>query len=89
VSDATFATPDLSKFCRVDELGLEVTGRQLDPERAVLACRVRDPDGGAIAVESSGGAGHGQRRLAHEPCGWRPTTLVTVSRYGCTGCAHV
>jgi len=30
------------------------------------------------------------RRLAHEPLGWRPTTLlVTVRRYQCTGCGHV
>ena len=30
------------------------------------------------------------RRLAHEPLGWRPTTLlVTIRRYRCTGCAHV
>ena len=30
------------------------------------------------------------RRLAHEPFGWRPTTLlVTVRRYRCTGCGHV
>lgn len=30
------------------------------------------------------------RRLAHEPLGWRATTLVvTVRRYRCTGCAHV
>ena len=30
------------------------------------------------------------RRLAHEPLGWRPTTLlVTVRRYRCTGCGHV
>jgi len=30
------------------------------------------------------------RRLAHEPLGWRPTTLlVTVRRYACTGCGHV
>jgi len=30
------------------------------------------------------------RRLAHEPLGWRPTTLeITVRRYRCTGCAHV
>jgi hypothetical protein len=28
--------------------------------------------------------------LAHEPFGWRPTTLlVTVRRYRCTGCGHV
>ena len=30
------------------------------------------------------------RRLAHEPLGWRPTTLeVTVRRYRCTECGHV
>jgi transposase len=30
------------------------------------------------------------QRLAHEPLGWRPTTLlVTVRRYRCTGCGHV
>jgi hypothetical protein len=30
------------------------------------------------------------RRLAREPFGWRPTTLlVTVRRYRCTGCGHV
>jgi transposase len=30
------------------------------------------------------------RRLAHEPFGWRPTTLlVTVRRYRCIGCGHV
>lgn len=28
--------------------------------------------------------------MAHEPLGWRPTTLlVRVRRYGCTGCGHV
>jgi transposase len=30
------------------------------------------------------------RRLAHEPLGWRPTTLlVTVRRYRCGDCGHV
>ena len=30
------------------------------------------------------------RALAHEPLGWRPTTLmVTIRRYRCTGCGHV
>jgi transposase len=30
------------------------------------------------------------QRLAHEPLGWRPTTLlVTVRRYRCAGCGHV
>jgi len=44
VPDATFATPDLSTFCRLDELGLEVTGQRLGPDRAALACRVVDGD---------------------------------------------
>ncbi len=42
--DATFAGPDLSTFCRLDELGLEVVGQRLEPDRAVLACRVVEPD---------------------------------------------
>lgn len=30
------------------------------------------------------------RRLAHEPLGWRPTTLlITIRRCRCTGCGHV
>jgi hypothetical protein len=50
LSDATFACPDLTKFCRLDELGLAVTGQRLRPDRAVLACRVVEPDPGAVAV---------------------------------------
>ena len=44
LSDATFACPDLTTFARLDELGLEVTGQRVEPDRAVLACRVVDPD---------------------------------------------
>ena len=48
LSDATcgagFACADLTLFCRLDELGLEVTGQRLEPGRAVLACRVVEPD---------------------------------------------
>ena len=36
--------PDLSTVCRLDERGLEVTGQRLEPDRAVLACRVVGPD---------------------------------------------
>ena len=42
VPDATFACPDLTTFCRLDELGLEVTGQRVEPDRAVLACRITD-----------------------------------------------
>jgi hypothetical protein len=39
-SGAGFARPDLTVFARIDGLGLEVTGQRLEPDRAVLACRV-------------------------------------------------
>jgi transposase len=95
VSDATavpeFACPDLTRFCRLDELGLEVTGQRLEPDRAVLACRVVEPDGWCRRCGCEGVPRDTVvRRLAHEPFGWRPTTLlVTLRRYRCTGCGHV
>jgi len=91
VPDATFDRPDLTTFARLDELGLQVTGQRLEPDGAVLACRVVEPDEwcrrcGCQDVPRDTVA----RRLAHEPLGWRPTTLeVTVRRYRCTGCGHV
>lgn len=93
--DATFATPDVTTFCRLDELGLVVVGQHLDPERAVLACRVADDPAGLDRwCRQCGCEGRARdtvtRRLAHEPLGWRPTTLlVRIRRYQCTGCGHV
>ena len=86
-----FARPDLSTFCRLDELGLVVTGQRLEPDRAVLACRVLEPDQWCRRCGCEGSPRDTvTRRLAHEPLGWRPTTLeVTVRRYRCAGCAHV
>jgi transposase len=91
MSDATFACSDLTTFCRLDELGLEVVGQQVAPDRAVLACRVREPDQWCRRCGCEGSARDSVvRRLAHEPWGWRPTTLVvTVRRYRCSGCGHV
>jgi transposase len=91
VLDATFACPDLTTFCRLDELGLEVTGQQLGPDRAVLACRVVEPDSWCRRCGCEGVPRDTVvRRLAHEPLGWRPTTLVvSIRRYRCTGCGHV
>jgi transposase len=91
VPDVTFACPDLTTFARLDELGLEVVGQRLEPDRAVLACRVVEPD---LWCRRCGCQGAPRdtvvRRLAHEPLGWRPTMLVvTVRRYRCTGCGHV
>jgi len=91
VPDATFAHPDLTTFCRLDELGLEVVGQFLEPDRAVLACRVVEPDQWCRRCGCEGAPRDTvTRRLAHEPLGWRPTTLlVTVRRYRCPGCGHV
>jgi transposase len=91
VPDATFACPDLTTFARLDELGLEVVGQRLEPDRAVLACRVLDADQWCRRCGCEGTARDTvTRQLAHEPLGWRPTTLlVTVRRYRCGGCGHV
>ncbi len=71
--DATFATPDLTTFCRLDELGLVVTGQRLEPRRAVIACRVVEPDDWCHACGQQGVLRDTVvRRLAHEPWGGRP-----------------
>ncbi|WP_190264165.1 MULTISPECIES: ISL3 family transposase [Glutamicibacter] len=89
--NATFDSCDLTKFCRLDELGLEAIGQRLEPGRAVLACRVVEPDDWCHRCGSQGTPrGTVIRRLAHEPLGWRPTSLhITVRRYRCDDCAHV
>jgi transposase len=81
----------LTTFCRLDDLGLEVTGQRLEPDRAVLACRVVEPDDWCRRCGEQGTPRDTvTRQLAHEPFGWRPTTLlVTVRRYRCAGCRHV
>ena len=81
VPDATFGCPDLTTFCRLDELGLVVVGQRLEPDRAVLACRVLEADVGTEGwCRRCGCAGRLRdtvtRELAHEPVGWRPTTLL-------------
>ena len=90
--DATaFTRPNLNSFCRLDELGLVVVGQRLEPKRAVLACRVAEDDRWCRRCGDEGSPRDSvTRQLAHEPFGWRPTTLlVTVRRYRCTGCGHV
>ncbi len=91
MSDATFVRPDLTTFARLDELGLEVIGQRLEPDRSVLACRVVEADQWCRRCGCEGAARDTvTRRLAHEPLGWLPTTLViTVRRYRCSGCGHV
>ncbi|MDJ0383756.1 transposase [Streptomyces sp. G-G2] len=89
--DAPYDRPDLTTFARLDTLGLEVTGQWLDLDRAVLACRVVEPDQWCRRCGCEGSPRDTvTRRLAHEPLGWRPITLVvTIRRYRCTGCGHV
>ena len=91
MSDATFARPDLTTFARLDDLGLEVLGQRLEPDRAILRCRVVEPDRWCRRCGCQGAARDTVvRRLAHEPFGWRPTVLeVSLRRYRCTGCGHV
>lgn len=85
---ATFAAPDLTTFCRLDELGLEAVGQHLEPDRAVLECRVVDDDPWCRKCGAEGVARDTVTRpLAHEPFGHRPTTLlVRVRRYRCAHC---
>ncbi len=68
-----------------------VTGQRLEPDGAVLACRVVEPDQWCRRCGCEGVPRDTViRQLAHEPWGWRPTTLeVTVRRYRCTGCGQV
>ena len=94
MSDATpvgFACPDLTTFCRLDELGLEATGQRLETKRAVIACRVAADDRWCRRCGCEGAPRDTVvRRLAHEPLGWRPTILeVVVRRYRCADCDHV
>ena len=92
---AGFACPDLTTFCRLDTLSLKVVGQQLEPGRSILLCRVTDADDGTEGwCRRCGCEGVARdtvtRRLAHEPQGWRPVTLiVSIRRYKCTGCGHV
>ena len=95
LSDATcgagFACADVTTLCRLDMLGLEVTGQRVETNRTVLACRVVEPDNWCHRCGCQGTLRDTvQRQLAHEPFGWRPTILVvTIRRWCCTGCGHV
>ena len=91
MANTTFDRPDLSAFTRLDDLGLEVTGQHIEPDHAVLACRITGEDRWCRRCGCQGEARDTViRRPAHEPYGWRPTILhVSVRRYRCQTCAHV
>ena len=88
---AGFAAPDLTTFCHLDDLGLVATGQQVDTDSAVLKCRITADDSWCRRCGEQGTFRDTvTRRLAHEPFGWRPTTLlVSIRRYRCAGCQHV
>jgi len=76
VSRATFACPELTTFCRLDGLGLEVTGQWLS--RAGRCWFAGSPTPTIYAVEAWLAAPW--RRLAHEPAGLAATVLqVTIA----------
>lgn len=84
----TFTTPCLTTFCRLDELGLEATGQHLEPDRALLECRVLDPDQWCRHCGCEGTPR--DTVIRNEPFGHRPTTLlIRVRRYKCSGCSRV
>jgi len=88
---ATFSRPDLNTFCRLDRLGLAVTGQQVLDGHSVLRCCVVEPDDWCHECGAQGAPRDTLlRRLAHVPLGWRLTVLVVrVRRYRCTECGHV
>jgi len=81
VHHATFAAPDLTVLCRLDELGLEAVGQRLEPDRAVLGCRVAELDPWCRGCGSQAiSRGTDARLLAREPFGHRPATLLVRVR---------
>ncbi|MCL2804273.1 MAG: ISL3 family transposase [Micrococcales bacterium] len=87
----TFTDPDLTTFCRLDELGLVAVSQRVTASRAEIRCRLVDDDRFCHQCGAEGLARDMvTRRLAHEPLGWRPTVLlVQVRRYRCAACQHV
>ena len=64
----TFAAPDLTTFCGLDELGLVAVGQDLAPGRAVIACRVLAPDPWCRGCGEEGVMRDSvSHKLAHEP----------------------
>lgn len=64
-----------------------VVGQRVDPNRAVIGCRVAQPGTWCRGWGSQGlSRGTGTREFAHEPFGRRPTVLlVRLRRYKCSG----
>ena len=74
---AIFVPADLSVFCGLDELGLVAVRQVVGPDRAVIECRVVEPDGWSFRCGAEGiPRGSAVRRHAHLPFGMRPTPLL-------------
>ena len=91
--DVTFCPPDLTAFCRLDDLGLVVVGQHVTSARAVLDCRAV-PVPGDEFCRGCGVQGVVRdtvvRPVAHEPFGWRATTLaIRLRRWRCPNCKIV
>lgn len=88
LDNATFATPDLTTFCRLGDLSLAVMGQHLSAEQAVLLYRPVNPgDGCHRCCCQTQVCDSVVRELAHVPFGWRPTTLrIRLRHYQCTAC---
>ena len=87
----TFSTPDLTTFCHLDTLELVCIGQHITEGKSVLLCTPTNDDDWCRRC-----GGHGTprdtvtRRLAHEPFGHRPTTLmIRLRRYKCIECQRV
>ena len=61
--NATFDSPDLTTFARLDELGLVTVGQRLSAGRAVLECRLAEEDPWCRAREPAQPASRGQGRV--------------------------
>lgn len=75
--NATFSPPDLTTFCRLDELDLTATGQHFDAGRVVLECRVNSRDPWCRRCGAEGRARDTvTRTLAHKPFGHRATKCL-------------
>ena len=94
MSDATppagFGRPDPTAFARLDGLGLSVIGQRLEPDRAVLACRVVEPDQWCRRCGSEGAArdtannavlAEGKRLLINDPTRFEGVKVIGVDEH--------
>src|SRR5690606_2349371 len=88
---STFDAPDVTTFTGIDELGLVATGQRIDDKRAVIECRIVEPDPWCRRCGAEGSPRDTvTRKLAHTPFGHRPTILhIRIRRYRCDWCRKV